>query len=87
MPRTERPRYHHARPSEPGPVSAVSTGLPAAIRSFSPKWVRQLIALTPAPPDPLSARFITDLRTRGVRVPRDVAQQLAGGDRDIDAET
>jgi DNA-binding transcriptional LysR family regulator len=65
------------------PVSAVSAGLPAAIRSFSPKWVRQLIAVTQAPPDPLSARFITDLRTRGVRVPRDVARQLAGGgDRD-----
>ncbi|HEY4024420.1 MAG TPA: LysR family transcriptional regulator [Pseudonocardiaceae bacterium] len=67
------------------PVSAVSAGLPAAIRSFSPKWVRQLIAVTPARPDPLSARFITDLRTRGVRVPRDVARQLAGGDRDAHA--
>lgn len=64
------------------PVSAVSAGLPAAIRSFSPKWVRQLIAVTPARPDPLSARFITDLRTRGVRVPRDISRQLAGGDRD-----
>jgi DNA-binding transcriptional LysR family regulator len=64
------------------PVSAVSAGLPAAIRSFSPKWVRQLIAVTQARPDPLSARFITDLRTRGVRVPRDIARQLAGGDRD-----
>jgi DNA-binding transcriptional LysR family regulator len=62
------------------PVSAVSAGLTAAIRSFSPKWVRQLIAVTPAQPDPLSARFITDLRTRGVRVPRDVARQLTGGD-------
>jgi DNA-binding transcriptional LysR family regulator len=61
------------------PVSAVSAGLPAAVRSFSPKWVRQLIAVTPAQPDPLSARFIADLRTRGVRVPRDVARQLAGG--------
>jgi DNA-binding transcriptional LysR family regulator len=58
------------------PVSAVSAGLPAAIRSFSPRWVRQLIAVTPAQPDPLSARFITDLRARGVRVPRDIARQL-----------
>lgn len=64
------------------PVSAVSAGLPAAIRSFSPKWVRQVIALTPARPDPLSARFIADLRTRGVRVPRDVVRQLDGGNRD-----
>jgi DNA-binding transcriptional LysR family regulator len=67
------------------PVSAVSAGLTAAIRSFSPKWVRQLIAVTPAQPDPLSARFITDLRTRGVRVPRDIARQLAGGDHGDDA--
>jgi DNA-binding transcriptional LysR family regulator len=62
------------------PVSAVSAGLPAAIRSFSPKWVRQLIAVTQAQPDPLSARFINALRSRGVRVPRDVARQLAGDD-------
>jgi len=66
------------------PVSAVSAGLTAAIRSFSPRWARQLIAVTPARPDPLSARFITDLRTRGVRVPRDIARQLAGGDREAD---
>ncbi|SDP26994.1 DNA-binding transcriptional regulator, LysR family [Nakamurella panacisegetis] len=64
------------------PVSAVSAGLPASIRSFSPRWVRQLIAVTPAQPDPLSACFIADLRTRGVRVPRDVVRQLAGADRD-----
>lgn len=67
------------------PVSAVSAGLPAAIRSFSPQWVRQLIAVTQAQPDPLSARFITNLRTRGVRVPRDIARQLASGHRDADA--
>ena len=67
------------------PVSAVSAGLPAAIRSFSPKWVRQLIAVTPARPDPLSARFITDLRARGVRVPRDVVLQLDGRDREAGA--
>ena len=60
------------------PVSAVSAGLPASIRSFSPRWVRQLIAVTPAQPDPLSARFIADLHTRGVRVPRDVVRKMAG---------
>ncbi|MET3808223.1 DNA-binding transcriptional LysR family regulator [Nakamurella sp. UYEF19] len=63
------------------PVSAVTAGLPATIRSFSPKWVRQLLAVTQAQPDPLSARFITDLHTRGVRVPRDVLRQLDGSDR------
>jgi DNA-binding transcriptional LysR family regulator len=59
------------------PVSAVSAGFPGAVRSFSPRWSRQLVAVTPAAPDPLAARFIATLRTRGVRVPRDVRTQLA----------
>jgi LysR substrate binding domain len=54
------------------PVSALSAGFPGAVRSFSPQWVRQLVAVTPAAPDPLAARFISNLRTRGVRVPSDV---------------
>lgn len=59
------------------PVSAVSAGFPGAVRSFSPRWIRQLVAVTPAAPDPLAARFVDNLRTRGVRVPRDVRAQLA----------
>lgn len=62
------------------PVSAVGAGFPGAIRSFSPRWIRQLVAVTPATPDPLAARFIEDLRARGLRVPSDVRAQLA--DRD-----
>ncbi|MEU8819969.1 LysR family transcriptional regulator [Actinoplanes sp. NPDC048796] len=62
-----------------GPVSAVSAGFPGVVRSFSPRWVRPLVAVTPGEPDPLAARFIADLRTRGVRVPRDVRNQLEGG--------
>lgn len=62
------------------PVSAVSAGLPGAVRSFSPRWTRQLVAVTAADPDPLTVRFVTDLELRGVRVPRDVARQLV--DRD-----
>jgi DNA-binding transcriptional LysR family regulator len=58
------------------PVSAVSAGFPGAVRSFSPRWTRQLVAATPGEPDPLAARFIADLRARGVRVPRDVRNQL-----------
>ena len=58
------------------PVSAVSAGFPGVVRSFSPRWSRQLFAVTPGEPDPLAARFIADLRTRGVRVPRDVKNQL-----------
>ncbi|MDT7630650.1 MAG: hypothetical protein QOI50_2580 [Pseudonocardiales bacterium] len=58
------------------PVSAVSAGFPGAVRSFSPRWVRQLVAVTPAEPDPLAARFIDDLQTRGVRVPSDVRTAL-----------
>lgn len=62
------------------PVSAVSAGFPGAVRSFSPRWVRQLVAVTPAEPDPLAARFIDNLRNRGVRVPSDVRTQLATDD-------
>ncbi|MGW2512294.1 LysR family transcriptional regulator [Streptomyces scopuliridis] len=59
------------------PVSAVSHGFPGAVRSFSPRWVRQLVAVTSAEPDPLVARFIGDLRSHGMRVPRGVRTQLA----------
>lgn len=62
------------------PVSAVSAGFPGAVRPFSPRWSRQLVAVTPAAPDPLAARFLKDLRTRGVHVPKDVRTQLAEDD-------
>jgi DNA-binding transcriptional LysR family regulator len=62
------------------PVSAVSAGFPGAVRSFSPRWVRQLGAITAAAPDPLAARFIGDLRARGVHVPSDVRGQLTDDD-------
>ncbi|MFC5060730.1 LysR family transcriptional regulator [Actinomycetospora atypica] len=58
------------------PVSAVSAGFPGAVRSFSPRWTRQLVALTASGPDQLTARFIADLRARGVHVPADVRSQL-----------
>lgn len=61
------------------PVSAVSAGFPGVVRSFSPRWVRQLVALTPAEPDSLAARFIGNLRSHGVQVPRGVRTQLAEG--------
>ncbi|MGH3642817.1 MAG: LysR family transcriptional regulator [Mycobacterium sp.] len=59
------------------PVSAVTAGFPGVVRSFSPPWFRQLVAVTSTPQDPLSALFINNLQTRGVRVPRDVRIQLA----------
>ena len=62
------------------PVSVISAGFPGAIRSFSPRWSRQLGAVTRATLDPLAARFISNLRTRGVHVPSDVRAQLAGDD-------
>ncbi|MEU6405146.1 LysR family transcriptional regulator [Streptomyces sp. NPDC046985] len=63
-----------------GPVSAVSEGFPGAVRSFTPRWVRQLVAVTTAEPDPLLARFLDGLRRRGLRVPRHVRNQLTAGD-------
>jgi DNA-binding transcriptional LysR family regulator len=60
------------------PVSAISAGFPGAVRSFSPPWVRQLVAVTPTTLDPLAARFVANMRKYGVHVPRDVRTQLAG---------
>ncbi|GAA4722588.1 DNA-binding transcriptional regulator, LysR family [Promicromonospora umidemergens] len=57
------------------PASAVGPGLPAAVRSFTPRWTRELVALTSAAPDVLAARFIADLAQRGVPVPRAVAPE------------
>jgi hypothetical protein len=36
------------------------------------------VAVTPATPDPLTAQFLGDLRTRGVHVSSDVGAQLTG---------
>ncbi|WP_307168011.1 LysR family transcriptional regulator substrate-binding protein [Streptomyces sp. B3I7] len=58
------------------PVSAVSAGFPGVIRPFSPRWTRQLMAVTSANTDPLVARFIAGLRRRGSRVPHSVQTQL-----------
>jgi DNA-binding transcriptional LysR family regulator len=62
------------------PVSAVAAGFPGVVRSFSPRWIRQVVAVTSSPGDPLSALFIGSLQTRGVRVPADVRNQLASHD-------
>ncbi len=59
------------------PISAISDGFPGAVRSFSPRWVRQLVAVTSADLDPLVARFIGNLRSHGVHVPDGVRSQLA----------
>ncbi|MFF7452420.1 MULTISPECIES: LysR substrate-binding domain-containing protein [unclassified Streptomyces] len=61
------------------PVSAVSAGFPGVVRSFTPRWTRQLMAVTSAEPDPLVARFVSGLRRQGVRVPRSVQRQLDAG--------
>jgi DNA-binding transcriptional LysR family regulator len=60
------------------PISAISNGFAGAVRSFSPRWVRQLSAVTAAEPDALVARFIAGLSRHGVPVPADVRAQLTG---------
>jgi DNA-binding transcriptional LysR family regulator len=60
------------------PVSAISAGFAGAVRSFSPRWGRQLVAVTRTTPDPLTAQFIGDLGKRGVHVSSDVRAQLVG---------
>jgi DNA-binding transcriptional LysR family regulator len=58
------------------PVSAISDGFTGAVRSFSPRRVRQLRAVTAAEPDALAARFIAGLKRHGVPVPAGVSAQL-----------
>jgi len=60
------------------PVSAVGDGFPGIVRSFSPRWTRSLVAVSLTEPDPLVARFVADLRRRGLRVPKSVRTQLTG---------
>jgi DNA-binding transcriptional LysR family regulator len=62
------------------PVSAVSAGFPGTVRSFTPRWTRQLVAVTSTGSGPLAARFVAHLRARGVRVPGDVRAQLTDDD-------
>jgi DNA-binding transcriptional LysR family regulator len=58
------------------PISAISDGFAGAVRSFSPRWTRQLRAVTACEPDALVARCIAGLRSHGVPVPADVRAQL-----------
>lgn len=46
------------------PASAVPTGLTAAVRPFTPRWSRDLVAVTRSAPDGLVASFIEDVRAR-----------------------
>lgn len=62
------------------PISAVGDGFVGAVRSFSPRWVRQLVAVTAAEPDPLATRFIDNLRSHGIQVSPAVQAQLAQDD-------
>ncbi len=62
------------------PMSAISDGFAGAVRSFSPRWTRELKVLTPGERDPLAARFIADLSHQGVPVPATVRPQLSAGE-------
>ncbi|OZM77034.1 LysR family transcriptional regulator [Pseudonocardia sp. MH-G8] len=59
------------------PVSAIAAGFSGAVRPFEPRWTRRLVATTTASRDPLATQLIDDLRSTGLRVPADIAQQLA----------
>jgi DNA-binding transcriptional LysR family regulator len=58
------------------PVSAITAGFSGAVRPFEPRWIRRLVAITTSPRDPLAAQLVSDLRSTGLRVPADIAQQL-----------
>jgi DNA-binding transcriptional LysR family regulator len=59
------------------PVSAITAGFSGAVRPFEPRWKRRLVATTMTARDPLVTQLVSDLRSTGLRVPTDIAQQLA----------
>ncbi|QUQ63742.1 LysR family transcriptional regulator [Kutzneria sp. CA-103260] len=61
------------------PVSAVAAGFSGAVRPFEPRWTRRLVAMTTGPRDPLVTQLVSDLRSTGLRVPGDIADQLDRG--------
>jgi DNA-binding transcriptional LysR family regulator len=61
------------------PVSAITAGFSGAVRPFEPRWTRRLVAMTTTPRDPLAGHLVGDLRSTGLRVPDDIAQQLTAG--------
>src|SRR5262249_52965693 len=60
------------------PVSAIASGFSGAVRPFEPRWTRRLVATTATSRDPLTAQLVSDLRSAGLHVPADIAQQLTG---------
>ena len=58
------------------PVSAISDGFPGSVRSFSPVWTREIVAVTPGEFDPLVSLFVADLQSHGIQVPAGVLSQL-----------
>jgi DNA-binding transcriptional LysR family regulator len=48
------------------PVSAVAAGTAGVVRTFSPSWTRELVAVTRSEPVPLVSRFVADVRAAGV---------------------
>lgn len=59
------------------PVSAIAAGFSGAVRPFDPRWTRRLVAMTKTSRDPLVAQLVSDLHGTGLRVPADIARQLA----------
>ncbi|WP_345607020.1 LysR family transcriptional regulator [Pseudonocardia adelaidensis] len=59
------------------PVSAITAGFSGAVRPFEPRRRRRLVATTTTSRDPLVTQLVGDLRSSGLRVPADIARQLA----------
>jgi DNA-binding transcriptional LysR family regulator len=51
------------------PVGAIGAGFSGRVRSFTPRWVRPLSAVTRDQPESVVARFIADLKKSGLPLP------------------
>ena len=61
------------------PVSTITSGFSGRVRSFSPRLLRPIMAVTAAEPDASVKKFAEHLRDRGIRIPRKIQDQLTSG--------
>lgn len=58
------------------PVGVIASDFPGRVRSFTPQWFRDVVAVTTSHPETLIERFVSDLAERGIQVPESIQSQL-----------
>ncbi|MEV2222232.1 LysR family transcriptional regulator [Nocardia vinacea] len=58
------------------PTTALAASFSGAVASMKPRLIRNVVAMTCTPNDPLVQRFTADLQRRGIPVPASIAARL-----------